>query len=138
MPEARGAASLRLLVLARDAEVGARDVSSILGRVALVLAAVLSGLFGTVVRGPITPLCQEGQPCTEPAAGVKLTFVHDGEAVRSVVTSSTGRYHVVLPAGSYAVRMTKTSRIERLAPRAVVVRRGVMARRNFSIDTGIR
>jgi hypothetical protein len=106
--------------------------------VALVLAAVLSGLFGTVVRGPITPLCQEGQPCTEPAAGVKLTFVHDGKAVRSVVTSSTGRYRVHLPAGSYLVRVAKASPIERLRPTTVVVRRGVMARRGFFIDTGIR
>jgi hypothetical protein len=67
-----------------------------------------------------------------------LTFVHDGTAVRSVVTSSTGRYRVTLPAGSYSVRVAKTSRIERLAPKTVVVRHGVMVRRNFSIDTGIR
>lgn len=105
---------------------------------AVVVAAVLSGLFGTVSRGPILPVCQEGLPCSAPAAGVRLTFVRNGVAVRSVVTTSTGRYRVVLPAGSYLVRVEKTSRIARLAPRTVVVRPGVMGRRNFSIDTGIR
>jgi carboxypeptidase family protein len=108
------------------------------GRVAVLLAAVLSGLFGMVSRGPITPLCQEGQPCSEPAAGVRLTFLHDGRAVRSVVTSSTGRYRVLLPAGPYTVRVAKASPIERLKPSSVTVRRGAMTRRSFFIDTGIR
>jgi hypothetical protein len=106
--------------------------------VAVVLAALVSGLFGTVFRGPITPLCQETQPCVEPAAGVRLTFVHDGTAVRSVITSSTGRYRVRLPAGSYVVRLTKTSSIERMRPTSVIVRRGAMTRHSFFIDTGIR
>ena len=102
------------------------------------LAAVLSGLFGTVSRGPVMPVCQAEQSCSAPAAGVRLTFVRDGKAVRSVVTSSTGRYRVHLPAGSYLVRLTKTSSIERMRPTSVVVRRGVMSRRSFFIDTGIR
>jgi hypothetical protein len=107
-------------------------------RVAIVLAAVVSGLFGTVLRGPIAPLCQENQPCTEPAAAVRLTFVRDGRPVRSVVTSSTGRYRVRLPAGSYLVRVAKDSPFERLRPTSVIVRRGVMSRRSFFLDTGIR
>jgi len=99
---------------------------------------VLAGLFGTVWRGPITPVCHEGQPCSEPAAGVRLTFVHDGKAVRSVVTTSTGRYRVRLPPGSYLVRLTKTSSIERMRPASATVRPGAMTRRSFFIDTGIR
>jgi hypothetical protein len=106
--------------------------------VAVVLAALISGLFGTVFRGPITPLCQETQPCVEPAAGVRLTFVHDGKAVRSVVTTSTGRYRVRLPAGAYVVRLSKTSSIEQMRPTSVIVRRGAMTRHAFFIDTGIR
>ena len=84
------------------------------------------------------PVCQAELSCSAPAAGVRLTFVRDGKAVRSVVTSSTGRYRVHLPAGSYLVRLTKTSSIERMRPTSVVVRRGVMSRRSFFIDTGIR
>jgi hypothetical protein len=106
--------------------------------VAVVLAAVLSGLFGTVSRGPILPVCQDGQACSKPAAGVRLTFVRDGHAVKTVVTSPTGRYRVLLSPGSYSVRVARTSPIERLKPTSVTVRRRVMAHRNFSIDTGIR
>jgi hypothetical protein len=107
--------------------------------VAVVLAALLSGLFGTVSRGPVMPVCQAEQSCSAPAGGVRLTFVRDGQPVRSVVTSSTGHYRVLLPPGSYSVRIARTSRgIERLAPRSVAVRRRVMTQRNFFIDTGIR
>ena len=74
----------------------------------------------------------------EPAAGVRLTFVHDGNPVRSVVTTSTGRYRVRLPAGAYFVRLTKTSSIERMRPTSVIVRPGAMTRHTFYIDTGIR
>jgi hypothetical protein len=115
-----------------------RRLSTILAGVAVVLAAVLSGLFGTVSRGPITPTCQEGVPCSKPAAGVRLTFLREGRTVKSVVTSSTGAYRVQLAPGTYSVRVSRTSRIERLKPVSVVVRQGVMAHRNFFIDTGIR
>ena len=102
------------------------------------LAAILSGLFGTVSRGPIVPVCQAGQPCSQPAAGLRLTFVRDGHAVKSVVTSSTGRYRVLLPPGTYSVRIARASRIERLKPTSVAVHRGAMTHRSFFIDTGIR
>jgi hypothetical protein len=105
---------------------------------AVVLAIVLSGLFGTVTRSPTMPVCVAGQPCSKPAAGVTLTFMRRGTAVKSVVTSQTGTYRVRLPAGIYVVRLTTRSRIQRLKPSAVTVPHGVMAHRNFVIDTGIR
>ena len=107
-------------------------------RMAAVLAALVSGLFGSVVLSPATPVCQAGQPCTAPAAGVTLTFVHNGVAVRSVVTSKAGTYRVLLPAGAYSVRVASKSRVARLTPATVRVREGVVARRGFTIDTGIR
>jgi hypothetical protein len=88
---------------------------------AALLAAVAAGLFGTVVRAPTTPVCQAGQPCSAPAAGVTLAFSRGGSVVKSVVTSSTGK-----------------SRIERMTPTTVTVRTGAPLRRNFTIDTGIR
>lgn len=104
----------------------------------MLLAAVVSGLFGTVLRGPITPLCDVDRACSKPAAGVKLTFLRHGRPVTSIVTSSTGRYRVRLLPGSYSVRAATASRIEHMRPTSVAVRRGVIARRNFFIDTGIR
>lgn len=103
---------------------------------AVFLAAIVSGLFGTVVRSPATPVCQAGQPCTAPAAGVTLTFYRGGSAVKSAVTTSTGHYRVQLMPGVYTVRLA--TKMARLAPTTVTVTRAVVARRNFTIDTGIR
>jgi hypothetical protein len=106
--------------------------------VVALLAAVVAGLFGTVVRSPITPVCQAGQSCSAPAAGVTLTFSRGGMVVKSVVTTSAGKYHVQLAAGVYTVRFVSKSRIARLTPTTVTVRSGAVLRRNFTIDTGIR
>src|SRR5205823_8912165 len=104
---------------------------------ALFAAAVFSGLFGTVVRSPITPVCRVGQPCSAPAAGVTLLFLRGGTKVASVVTTNAGTYRVRLAPGSYTVRVSPSLRIGSLAPTAVKVPRGAAVRRNFAIDTGI-
>jgi Carboxypeptidase regulatory-like domain len=108
------------------------------GCMVALFAAVLAGLFGTVVRSPTTPVCQAGQSCSAPAAGVTLTFSRDGKVVKSVVTTSAGKYHVQLAAGIYTVRFVSKSKIARLTPTTVTVRSGAVLRRNFTIDTGIR
>jgi hypothetical protein len=105
---------------------------------ALAAATMLSGLFGIVMRSPITPVCRVGVPCSAPAAGVTLTFVRGGAKVASVVTTSTGAYRVRLAPGSYTVRVSPALKIGSLAPSIVTVPRGVAVRRNFAIDTGIR
>jgi hypothetical protein len=104
---------------------------------AVILATVLTGLFGTVVRSPATPVCHAGTPCTAPAAGVTLTFYRDTRAVKSVVTTATGHYRVRLAKGLYTVRLEQKSKLARLAPTTVAVT-GAFAHRNFTIDTGIR
>jgi hypothetical protein len=105
---------------------------------AVFLAALVAGLFGTVTRAPTMPVCIAGQTCSKPAAGVTLTFVRGGVTAKSVVTGAQGQYRIQLPPGTYTVRVARLSRIERLSPVTVVVRRGVMARQAFVIDTGIR
>ena len=102
------------------------------------LAAVVSGLFGTVVISPSTPVCQAGKPCTAPAPGVRLTFLRGGTPVHSVVTTSTGHYRIVLAPGFYTERPASRSRMTRLAPTTVTVAPGVARRRDFTLDTGIR
>ena len=102
------------------------------------LATLVSGLFGTVVISPSTPVCQAGKPCTAPAARVRLTFSRGGAVVKSVVTTSTGHYRVVLAPGIYAVRPASRSKLARLAPTTVTVAQGSARRRDFTIDTGIR
>lgn len=108
--------------------------------VALVLAAVAgastvrSGLYGTVTRGPIAPVCVAEQPCTEPAAGAVLVFWRNGTAVARTTVAADGSYRLHLAAGVYTVRASQ-KRIEPVTARVIV---GRMARLDFSIDTGIR
>ncbi len=99
-------------------------------------AAVIprSGLHGTVMRGPISPVCIAGQPCSAPAHNVMLSFTGGARATITTRTSSDGMYTIRLRPGRYQVSVS-SGRIE---PTVVLVRRAVFLRLNFSIDTGIR
>ena len=98
-----------------------------------------SGLRGLVTRGPITPACVAGQPCSEPARNVTLVFSRNGRVVRRARTNDQGRYRAALAPGLYAVRLTPRPRIGRgIEPVRVRVLRARFRRLDFSIDTGIR
>ncbi len=92
-----------------------------------------SGLFGVVMRGPITPVCTTESPCDAPAAGVTLLFRRSGAVAGRVVTGRDGRYRIALPPGLYTVRGPK-----RTTPLSAKVTSGRFTRQNFEIDTGIR
>lgn len=92
-----------------------------------------SGLYGTVMRGPITPVCVAELPCSAPAAGAVLVFTR-GAVIDRVTVASDGSYRLRLPAGAYSVR----SGVKKLEPTVARVYTGRMARLDFSIDTGIR
>jgi hypothetical protein len=104
----------------------------------LALALALTGLHGIVTRGPTTPVCQVGTPCSEPAVGAVLVFSRNGRTAARVKAGPGGRYTVRLRAGYYAVRIDPPQRIGGLKPQNVRVRAGVNARVDFQIDTGIR
>lgn len=100
-----------------------------------------SGLWGVVMRGPISPVCSAEQPCSAPAKKVTLVFARNGEVVRRATTNEKGRYRVVLAPGVYSVRLpaSQRQRIGRgLEPLRVRVVRARFRRVDFSIDTGIR
>jgi hypothetical protein len=104
---------------------------------AYLIALVL--LHGVVTRGPTTPVCRVGVPCSEPAPGAVLVFSRDGRVVARVRAGDRGRYSVRLRPGPYAVRLATQPRIgSGLAPRAITLPAVVSTRLNFSIDTGIR
>jgi hypothetical protein len=102
------------------------------------VAALPSGLYGTVRRGPTTPVCVIGRPCTAPAKGVRLVFVRSGRAVAGATTDRRGAYRVALRPGTYAVRLATPQRIGGLKPVTARVPRGRYLRLDLSIDTGIR
>ena len=95
------------------------------------------GLHGRVLRGPVSPVCVVGKPCSVPAA-VTLAFVRGQTEVARVRSASTGAYRVTLPPGDYVVRPAFRHPLWRLAPSRVHVPVGRYARVNFLLDTGIR
>ena len=95
-----------------------------------------TGLRGYVKRGPTMPVCRVGVPCDEPAPGVKLRFSRSGKVVASATTNARGWYRVVLRSGPYSVSIN--AKATAFGPRAVRVQKGLMKRRDFLIDTGIR
>jgi len=91
-----------------------------------------------VIRSPTTPVCQEGVPCSAPAAGVALVFLRGGLRVASATTSKAGTFRVVLAPGTYVVRLLRRPAFGGSPPRTVRVLPGRFAVANFDIDTGIR
>ena len=98
-------------------------------------AAIRSGIYGTVTRGPVTPVCSDAVPCDSPAAGVRIVFVRNGRAVAGATTGADGSYRIRLAPGRYRLRVRG---YRRWTPVRVLVRRAVMRRVDVSIDTGIR
>ena len=107
---------------------------------ALFLSLVLlsSGFHGTVTRGPITPVCKVGTPCTAPAVGAVRVFSRNGAVAARVRTGADGRYAVRLRPGFYTVSTRPVSKIGSIEPRRVHVQTGLFGRLDFRIDTGIR
>jgi Carboxypeptidase regulatory-like domain len=98
-------------------------------------SVVRSGLRGLVLRGPTSPMCQPGTPCTAPAADVGISFVRDS-VVRHVRTNAAGRYSIRLAPGKYAVRISVAR--AGFSPRTATVSRRQTSVLNIRIDTGIR
>jgi hypothetical protein len=96
-------------------------------------AVLHSGLYGTVTRGPIAPVCAAEQPCTAPAVGSTIVFMHAGRFAR-VVVRADGSYRVRLVPGYYLVKSLRG----RIEPTTVRVPLNHTRHINFSIDTGIR
>ncbi len=100
-----------------------------------ILAALLSGLYGTVTRGPVTPVCRAGIPCTAPYAHATIVFSRLG-ATRQVTTDAKGRYRIGLTPGRWSVRVQNAHFGTK--PTAVMVPGDRYVKLNVSVDTGIR
>jgi hypothetical protein len=107
--------------------------------VALISAvALLTGtLHGTVMRGPIAPVCRLGTPCSAPAKNVTLSFTRNG-STHSTKTDDRGRYSIHLAAGVYTVKTNQRPFGLFPQPRTARVRAGQSTRVDFAVDTGIR
>jgi hypothetical protein len=96
-------------------------------------------LHGKVLRGPTSPVCRKGTPCTEPAGGARLAFVPRNGDGTIVVVTKDGSYSVSLAPGIYAVAVSPRPPIGGgVRPAAVRVIAGRTGTVDFLIDTGIR
>lgn len=98
-------------------------------------STVGNGLYGHVMRGPISPVCAAEAPCSAPAAGAVLVFSRAGGDVARTRVRADGSYRIALAAGTYAVRAVAMRPVE---PDRASVRAGHFRKVDFSIDTGIR
>ena len=101
-------------------------------------AGTQSGIMGTVIKSPTRPVCEEGVPCSAPAAGVALVVTRNGGVVARVTTAHDGTFRVVLGPATYVVRTLRRLRFGGLQHRTVRVRTGQFAVVNLVVDTGIR
>ncbi|MGZ8694731.1 MAG: hypothetical protein ACXWYS_04760 [Gaiellaceae bacterium] len=99
-------------------------------------ASTPSGLYGTVTRGPISPVCRVGVPCDGPAARAVFLLVRHGTTIK-VRTDARGHYRVRLAPGRYTVRKPDWGP-GGIKPSSVAVPTARFARVNLFIDTGIR
>jgi hypothetical protein len=99
-----------------------------------------TGLQGVAVRGPIQPVCQQGQPC-EDAPFAATFYVDDGaRRIATFQSGEDGRFEVALAPGPYTVVPGPDAPI--MAPqsqgREVVVAPYGMTEVVLTFDTGIR
>lgn len=94
---------------------------------------------GTILRGPLQPVCQVGQPCDGPLVA-DFVVARNGRAVLHFRTDAAGRFTIALAPGSYQVIPSTDAPIIGAGtvsqPLTVVPpeTRGVM----LQFDTGIR
>lgn len=97
-----------------------------------------SGLYGTVMKGPIHPVCSIDEPCDGPAQ-LTLVFSQDKQVIARVKSTDKGKYRIPLAPGFYDVRAAKKVGLTKLPkPHAVHVRAGHWDKINLFFDTGIR
>jgi hypothetical protein len=95
-----------------------------------------TGLEGTVRRGPIEPVCREGESCDAPLqAG--FTLRHDSRVVAHFGSDSIGHFLVYAAPGSYLVVPDEPIGVGAQTPEVTVGGDG-LTHVDLLFDTGIR
>lgn len=115
-------------------------VSGLLLAIPTASAVPPSGLWGVVRRGPTTPVCISGRPCSAPAPNLTLLFSRGGVIAARATTNGQGAYRVRLRPATYTVAVKEAVRpIGRgLKPGTAHVIASHYSRQDFMLDTGIR
>jgi hypothetical protein len=102
------------------------------------IVPVTTGLTGTITRGPVTPVCRVGVPCSAPVAG-SFSVVQGTTRVAVFQSDSAGRFTVMLSPGTYTIAPAdaSVSRPMRQVKTVTVGAKG-MTTVQIEFDTGIR
>src|SRR5438093_800625 len=101
--------------------------------------ALTTGLTGTVVRGPITPVCQINVPCDAPFSA-SFDVLRGGRRVASFRSDADGHFTVKLPPGKYVVVPATDAPLMHPSAQAKSVEVGAEGITSIDLvfDTGIR
>jgi hypothetical protein len=66
------------------------------------VTAIDTGLSGTVLRGPVTPVCRTGTACEEPFSA-RFVVRQGSRTIATFQSDGEGRFETRIPAGSYLV-----------------------------------
>ena len=105
----------------------------------LSMSNISTGLTGTVLRGPVTPVCQVNVPCDLPFSA-DFAVMQSTVQVGAFHSDSAGHFQVKLPPGTYRVVPAPSAPI--MSPQSqakqVVVGPDSLTTVQLEFDTGIR
>jgi len=95
-----------------------------------------TGLEGTARRGPIQPVCREGEPC-DAAVQAGFTLQQDSQVMARFASDSMGHFLIYTAPGRYVVVPDEPIGIGPQTPE-VTVEAGGLTHLDLTFDTGIR
>ena len=97
-----------------------------------------TGLVGTVTRGPVTPVCRVGVPCSAPFSAA-FSVSQGQQVVARFQSDSAGHYQVLLAPGSYTITPDSGAPVfPRSQAKAATVGSSELTHLDLQFDTGIR
>ena len=101
---------------------------------------VLSGVEGTVFRGPINPVAQEGEINDLPFSALFHVYNKSNIFVKSFNSNEKGEFNVELESGIYVIIPDESAPILRpdLQVKEVIIQHDYITQKDLYFDTGIR
>jgi hypothetical protein len=98
-----------------------------------------TGLAGTVMRGPVTPVCRIDVPCDAPFSA-SFDVQRDGARVASFHSDADGKFTIVLPPGTYLIVPASDAPLMNpsLQAKTATVNPSGLTKVELLFDTGIR
>lgn len=97
----------------------------------------MTGIAGTVVIDPATPVCMVGRTCSAPDGNDTLIFWRGSYPAAKARTSAAGTFRIALPPGTYRVTFPRRATFRARVP-SIRVTKGAYTRVHLAIDIGIR